>query len=231
MPPSSRDLHRDEDAHADGQATAFRDPDDRPGTADNRHDLCEAAAVHTQQKNSLESERLLLRAIALDPASPVPCRLLGELYENAGMVAEARVVWTRLVEIEPYAPTNYLALAQADARLGHPETAEATLKLLVTMLPEAVDGYAMLADFYRQKGSAGKARWFAQEALRRQPSPEGFEFLAAVCRMTGDEAAAEAAMASARAMSEKTKSEKTNPVQEGDPTEEPLVNSTADRGP
>ena len=188
--------------------------------------LCEAAAVHTQQKNSLESERLLLRAIAFEPANAVPCRLLGELYGNAGMLAEARVVWARLVEIEPYASSNYLALAQVDARLGHLEAAEATLKLLVTMFPEAVDGYAVLAEFHREKGRAGKARWFAQEALRRQPSPEGYEFLASVCRMTGDDAATKAAIASARAMSEKSQR-----VREGDLPQDPLVNSTADRSP
>ncbi len=188
--------------------------------------LCEAAAVHAQQKNSLESERLLLRAVAFEPANSLPCHLLGDLYGNAGMVAEARVVWARLVEIEPYAPSNYLALAQADARLGRPEAAEATLKLLVTMLPEAVDGYAVLAEFYREKGSAGKARWFAQEALRRQPSPEGYEFLATVCRMTGDDAAAKAAIASARAMTEKD-----NRVRVDDLPQEPLVHSTTDRSP
>lgn len=192
--------------------------------------LCEAALVHAQQKNSLESERLLLRAVAIDPASSVPCRLLAEIYENAGMVAEARVVWTRLLEIEPYAADNYLALAHADARLDEPEAAEATLKLLVTILPEAADGYAVLAQFYRDEGHTGKARWFAQEALRRQPSPEGYEFLATVCRMAGDQAAAEEALARARAMSEEMPvNANLNPGNEN--PQDPDIPSTVERGP
>lgn len=165
--------------------------------------LCEAAAVERQQKNALESERLLLRAVALDPASPVPCRLLAELYQGSGMLAEAKTVWTRLTEIEPYQGVNYLMLAQCCAQLGEPESAEAALKLSVTMRPDAVDGYAMLAQLYRERADAGKARWFAQEALRREPSAEGYEFLAELCRMTGDQAAAEAAHASAVNLSSK----------------------------
>ncbi len=159
--------------------------------------LCEAAVVHLQQRDSLQSERLLHRAIALDPSSPVPCHLLADLYRQAGMIAEARVVWNRLVEIEPFQLGNYLMLAQSSAQLGERETAEAALKLAVAIRPEAVEGYATLAQFYMEDGKAGEARWFAQEAIRRQPSAAGYEFLASACRMMGDEAGAEAAQAHA----------------------------------
>lgn len=159
--------------------------------------LCEAAVVYQQQQNSLESERLLHRAIALDPSSPVACHLLVDLYEQAGMVAEARVVWNRLIEIEPFRLANYVMLAQSCAQLGKREEAEAALKLAVAISPEAVEGYATLAQFYLEGGKTGEARWFAQEAIRRQPSAAGYEFLASVCRMMGDESGAAAAEASA----------------------------------
>ncbi len=163
--------------------------------------LCEAAAVHGQQKNLLESERLLLRAVALDPASPGPCRLLADLYQSSGMLVEAKTVWSRLIEIEPYEGASYVMLAQCCARLGEPQGAEAALKLGLAVRPEAVDAYAVLAEFYGQRGNAAKARWYAQEAIRREASVEGYEFLAKMCRALGDEAAAGAAEGHARELS------------------------------
>jgi protein O-GlcNAc transferase len=160
--------------------------------------LDEAAAIYDGQGDSLESERLLLRAVALDPASAETCRALARLYQGAGMIAEERVVRRRLVEIEPQNLANYLDLAKACAQLGEPESAEATLKLALAMSPNSVDVYATLAQFYLQEGKARKARWFAQEAVRREPTAEGYLFLASTCRLLDDQAAAEAAMARAR---------------------------------
>ncbi len=160
--------------------------------------LSEAAAVHSRQGNSLESERLLLRAIALDPTNATPCQALAGLYHEAGMLPEERVVRRRLVEIEPYHFDRYVTLAKVCMELGEPESAEATLKLAVAARPEAAEGYATLAQFYLQQSKARKARWFAQEAIRREPTAEGYLFLASTCRVLGDNADAEAALAKAR---------------------------------
>jgi len=160
--------------------------------------LREAAAVHLRQENSLESELLLLRAVVLDPFDAEICRALAALYRGAGMFAEQRVVLRRLVEIEPSNPVHYLDLAKVSAQLGEPESAEAALKLAIAVRPQASDGYAVLAQFYLQAGKAKQARWFAQEALRREPTSEGYEFLASACRALGQEADAEAALAMAR---------------------------------
>lgn len=160
--------------------------------------LCEAATVHSWQKDFLEAERLLLRAIALDPAHADSCRALAALYRAAKMPAEERVVWQRLVEIEPHNFSNYLRLAKVCDQLGDAASAEATLKLATAIWPAAADPYAMLAQFYLQGGKAPQARWYAQEAVRREPSAEGYRFVASTCRLLGDTAAAEAALAKAR---------------------------------
>lgn len=160
--------------------------------------LREAAAVHLRQENSLASEALLLRAIALDPADPETCRALAAIYQGAGMLAEERVVRQRLVEIEPHNPANYLHLAKVCAESGDPESAEAVLKLALAIRPQWVEGYASLAQFCLQIGKARHARWFAQEVLRRQPSREGYEFLATTCRALGDELGAQEAEALAQ---------------------------------
>lgn len=160
--------------------------------------LSEAATVHSWQGDSLEAERLFLRAIALDPSGVASCRALATLYHAAEMHPEERVVRRRLVEIEPHNFDNYVNLAKVSAQLGEPEAAEATLKLAIAMRPEAAIVYATLAQFYLQTGKAKQARWYAQEAVRREPSAEGYRFLASTCRSLGDTADAEAALNMAR---------------------------------
>jgi tetratricopeptide (TPR) repeat protein len=160
--------------------------------------MVEAATVHSWQGDFLEAERLLLRAIALEPMHADSCRALATLYQNAQMLAEERVVRTRLVEIEPFRFSSYLNLAGVCAQLGEHAAAEAALKQAMAVNPAAVDAYAALAQFHLQAGRASQARWFAQEAVRREPSEEGYRFLASTCRLLGDTAAAEAAMAEAR---------------------------------
>ncbi|MEX2173658.1 MAG: tetratricopeptide repeat protein [Pirellulaceae bacterium] len=160
--------------------------------------LTEAAAVHAAQDDSLEAERLLLRALALDPANFAACRSLGDLYQAAGMAAEERVVRRRLVEIEPGRFENFFHLAQASAQLGEPESAEAALKLAISIRPEAAIGYTTLAQFYLESRRAPQARWYAQEAVRREPTAEGYILLASTCRLLDDPASAQAAFDMAR---------------------------------
>ena len=52
--------------------------------------------------------------------------------------------------------------------------------------------------FVVQTGKARHARWYAQEAVQRQPTVEGYRLLGSTCRLLDDEAAAEAAFAEAR---------------------------------
>jgi tetratricopeptide (TPR) repeat protein len=156
--------------------------------------LTEAAAVHARKGESMEAERLLLRAIALDPSSVPSCHALAGLYHAAGMLMEERVVRRRLVETEPQTFDNYLNLAKVSAQLGEPEEAEAALKLAMSIRPDAVDAFATLAQLYLQQNRIKPARWYAQEAVRRMPSAEGYSLLATTCRLMGDDAGAEAAM-------------------------------------
>jgi len=160
--------------------------------------LAEAATVHAWQQDTLEAERLLLRAIALDPASVASCRALANLYEQAGMAAEEVVVRRRLVMLQPQNAGHYLDLAKASTRWGDRPAAEAALKAAVAVTPDASQPYATLAHFYLQSGRAAKARWYAQEAVRREPSADGYVLLASTCRLLGDESSARAAFDMAR---------------------------------
>lgn len=159
--------------------------------------LVESATVHALQGDSLMAEMLLLRAIALDPRNLNACRSLASLYERSQMLLEEQVVRRRLTEIEPFSFDNHLTLAQVSSQLGQTEKAEASLKLALSLQPAAAVGYVALAEFYNEIGATSKARWFAQEAVRRHPSAEGYEFLAETCRRAGDEAGARKALEAA----------------------------------
>ena len=160
--------------------------------------LTEAAMVYSWQGDFLESERLLLRAMALDPANVASCRELANLYRQANMKPEERVLRRRLVEIEPHDFSNHLNLAKLSAELGELESAEAALKVAISLQPDRLDGYAVLAQLYQQSGRHKQARWFAQEAVIRQPTAEGYRFLAKTCEQVGDNAGADAALEMAR---------------------------------
>jgi tetratricopeptide (TPR) repeat protein len=160
--------------------------------------MIEAAAVHSRQKDSQEAERLLLRAIALDPGSVAACKTLAKLYEDEGLLPEMRVVYERLVQIEPLNVGNYGTLAQLAAELGEPAAAESALKQAISVAPDLTPAYTTLAQFYLRQAKPSKARWYAQEALRRGESAQGYVLLAETCRLLGDEATAAAALAKAK---------------------------------
>jgi predicted Zn-dependent protease len=155
----------------------------------------EAAMVHASQGDVLESERLLLRALALNPMNAAACSALAGLYRRAGMLPEERVARRRLLDLEPGNAARYIELADVSSRQGEQELAEATMKLAIANHPDASVLYASLAQWLVQWGKADKARWYAQEAVRREPTADGFRLLAATCRLTGDQASADAATA------------------------------------
>jgi tetratricopeptide (TPR) repeat protein len=160
--------------------------------------MLEAATVHAWQQDSLESERLLLRAIAIQPGSLAACQKLADVYQQAGLAAEERAVVERLVQLEPLNLAHYLELARLADQLGEPESAEAALKLAISVAPDNAAPYTTLARYYVEQQKPQKARWYAQEAVRRAPTADGFLLLASTCRLTGDAATAEDAMAEAR---------------------------------
>ena len=159
--------------------------------------LVEAATVHARQNDSLRAELQLLRAIALQPGNVTACKLLADLYQNEGALPEEQTVRERLVTLQPFRFDNHLALAKVASQQGQRDLAEASLKLALVQQPDAAIGYIALAEFYHEGRMLSKARWYAQEVARRFPSPEGYQFLAKICRLMGDDASAAQAVRAA----------------------------------
>lgn len=165
--------------------------------------LTEAATVHSWMGNSLEAEQLLLRAITLNPSSAESCQVLAELYRSAGMPVEEYSVRKRLVDINPFDLVNHLNLAQSARDSGQPELAEAALKFAISIQPMAAEGYLALAQLHFENGNPEKSRWYAQEAVRRHPTAEGYYLLSSICQQMGDQAAAAAAIEEAKKLAPK----------------------------
>ncbi len=153
----------------------------------------EAATIYFQQKDLLHTEQLLMRCVAIEPKSAPALRAVADLYFRTKMLAEERVVRERILELGSDRFSDYLDLAKVCALQKDRESAEATLKLAMTMFPQAIEPYAALSQIYLESGKLDAARWYAQQSIERQPSAEGFRFLASICQKMNDpQGAAEA---------------------------------------
>lgn len=165
--------------------------------------ICRAGTVYDRQGDPVEAERLLLRALALEPGNLVVCGELTAFYRRLGRIADARVVQYRMVESQPENSVHYVNLASLAVLLGDHAAAEEALQTVIAKRPDLSIGYSGLAKLYWQTGRLDQARWFAEAALRMAPAAadetvQTWLVLAAVCQQLGDQAAAEAALAKAQ---------------------------------
>ncbi len=160
--------------------------------------LCGAGNVCFRHGDPVEAERLLLRAVAIDPAVGESYKVLSSLYQRLGRLDDALVVQRRLVKIDPRNVLNYVNLANLLARQGDVTPAEEALQQAIQIRPEAAIAYACLAQLYLETGKPEQARSTAQMAVSRQATAAGYALLASACRQMGDAAGAETALAEAR---------------------------------
>ncbi|MCI0357655.1 MAG: tetratricopeptide repeat protein [Planctomycetaceae bacterium] len=154
------------------------------------------AVEYDAQGESAEAEHWCRRSIELVPDSLEPLRLLVGVYYRQGHIGKAYVVQRRLMELEPGNVLNYSNFANLALQLGRAEEAEAALVQATRVAPQNAQIRRSLAALYMQRGELTKARDAAQRAVALEPSPEGYQVLAAVCRQLGDaDAAAKAEMA------------------------------------
>lgn len=153
----------------------------------------EAAAIFYKKKDVIEAERLLLRCVAIDPSSLASLRAVADLYFKTKMLPEERTVRERVLELGSEVFSDYVDLAKVCATQGDRSAAEAALKLAVNAFPQALEPYATMSQFYLESGNLASARWYAQQSIERQPTPQGFRFLAAICEKMNDRSGAEQA--------------------------------------
>ena len=156
--------------------------------------LTEAATVYFRLKDNRQTERLLMRCVALAPKDLSGLRALADLYFKTKMLSEERVVRERILELGSNQFQDCVDLAKVCAQLQDNKSAEAALKLAMTLSPNSIEPYATLAQFHLTSGDLDHARWFAQQAIERQPTAEGFRFLASICQKQKDDPGASQAL-------------------------------------
>ncbi len=158
--------------------------------------LVEGGAIYGKTGDLLKAESMLLRALALEPRELSAAIALADLYVANNMYAEERVVRRRILELNPNDFDAYLRLAKACVSANDVEAGIGVLKNALALAPDRVEVYASLAQVYLSNKQADKALFYAQEAVARQPSREGYQFVANVWKTLGN--AKEAAAAEAK---------------------------------
>lgn len=162
--------------------------------------LSKAGAVFARQGDVAEAERLLLRAADLDPENAPILRELARMYLGLDRPADAWAVHRRLVELDPPNFIDCINLAKVAEDLGDLETVESAFQQAMDLRPDVALPYLGLAQLHLRKGRFERARWFAEGAVRREPSLHAYAALAAACQQLGDADAADAAREAARTL-------------------------------
>jgi tetratricopeptide (TPR) repeat protein len=160
--------------------------------------LGKAGAVFAHQGDMARAERLLLRAIALDPGHAEILRELARMLLEQQRVPDAWLVHRRLVELDPPNYLDCINLATVATELGDYESVERALRLAMDLRPQMALPYLGLARLYLDVGRLEEARWHANAAVRREPSLAAYAALAAACQELGDREAADAAREAAK---------------------------------
>lgn len=153
-----------------------------------------AATTCDEHGDSDEAERLCQRAYTIHPGYPDSYRQLVNLYHRQGRIASALAVQQRLAVVEPENEANYLNLASLLLELRQVPEAEEILVNASRSAPRKGVFSEHLATIALLSGQLPKARQYAEEAVRREPSPARFRLLAEICRQQGDASGEAAAM-------------------------------------
>lgn len=156
--------------------------------------LANAGEVYLRHKEHEDAERLLSRAIALDPNHVRSLRLLAAVYYVQKRMADSRLVQKRLTVVEPNSPLNFVNLASISAEVADYQTVESALKHILDRDPQSDIALTGLAELYLHNGKLEQALWFAEEALRSKPTLAGYLLLARICNDKGDSSGARDAL-------------------------------------
>jgi tetratricopeptide (TPR) repeat protein len=168
--------------------------------------LMETAALYRAANLMQDAEFKLLRVIALSPDDQAACKDLATIYSQQKRPADERVVRERMIKADPGNLLNYLLVARASAVCGDPDSAEAYIKLAISLAPKMETGYIAMSEFLMEQHQPKKATWYLQQALEIDPNPAGFQLLAKAWRAVGNEANAAAADAARQQLMQENKS-------------------------
>lgn len=157
-----------------------------------------AASVAESNGDLVEAERLVRRAVRLDPDRLKSYMSLSSIFRARNDLASALEVHKILLEKQPENPLNAINLAAVAMQVGQVSIAEQALEKAVSRDRSNLMAKTALAKFRLAAGEFDACRDLAAEIVEQLPSAESYLLLAAAYEGAGQSEAAEAALGRAR---------------------------------
>lgn len=148
------------------------------------------ALVASQKGEFAESERLLAKALALNPRSPESQRNLGLISMQQGKWEQARRAFEASLALRPGNLDDRVWIARALFQDGWSERAEQVAEAARRDHPQASAPIVILAAVARGRGDASRALGLLDEALRIDPNDAFAHYVRGQVLYAGNEAAA-----------------------------------------
>lgn len=111
---------------------------DRTDERESAYELLQRGLDLMRQRHWAQAAVVLERADVAEPGKGSILEALGRAYFNASQLAPARLVFERLLEVDPSSGYGHFALGQCLKRLGRPSEAGTHLRLAVALDPDSV---------------------------------------------------------------------------------------------
>jgi len=146
-----------------------------------------AARIYRAGGRFGKTQKLVQKAITLDPKNPTYLMELADLYSMTNHPDEALKMYKKISEIEPQNPACFLNIGVISAKLNRFDDAEKALREVIRLAPEDSIGYRELALLYLgTKKSFQEARKLAEEAVNLEKKAVNYYVLSCACDMNGD---------------------------------------------
>jgi tetratricopeptide (TPR) repeat protein len=108
----------------------------------------DAEYIYTKNGYLQQAEKLLQRAITLDPNNTEYLMKLGSLFQSGNRLQDALRIYGKVNQIEPDNIVSRLNTGVISMQLKHFSNAEKAFKKVITLAPKFSDGYRELAQLY-----------------------------------------------------------------------------------
>jgi len=146
-----------------------------------------AGQMYESRKDIQKVEKLLNKAVALDPNNTSCLHRLAYVYVRANRVIAALQMYKKISDIEPEDTFSHLNIGLLSARLKHFVDAEKAFLRVIDLAPKASNGYRELAQLYLTiRRNLPLARKLAEKAVSLEPIAVNYFVLSWACDVNGD---------------------------------------------
>jgi len=155
----------------------------------------DAEHIYYEKGNFQEAEKLLQRAITLDPNNTEYLMKLGSLFQSSNRLPDALRIYGKVSQIEPDNIVSRLNTGVISMQLKQFNNAEKVFKKVITLAPKFPGGYRELAHLYLITGTnLSEAMKLAKTAVVLEETADNYFILSWAYDKNGDVANAVSAL-------------------------------------